>query len=62
VFREATVIASIPSDALVLRRVRRGARTIADLGDGAPVVIGRPVAEALPLLFGRGLLVGEQAR
>ena len=45
-----------------LHRVRRMARTIADLDDGAPVVGGRHVTEALLLRGGRGLLLGEEVR
>ncbi len=45
-----------------LHRVRRTARTIADLDDGAPVVTGRHVTEALLLRGSRGLLLGEEKR
>ena len=45
-----------------LHRVRRMARTIADLDDGAPVVAGRHVTEALLLRGGRTLLLGEEVR
>lgn len=45
-----------------LHRVRRMARTIADLDAGAEVVTGGHVAEALLLRGGRGLLLGEEVR
>jgi magnesium chelatase family protein len=43
-----------------LHRVRRMARTIADLDDGCLVVTGRHVTEALLLRGGRALLLGEE--
>lgn len=45
-----------------LHGVRRTARTIADLDDGAPVVGARHVTEALLLRGGRALLLGEEVR
>jgi hypothetical protein len=38
------------------------ARTIADLDDGAPLVTGRHVTEALLLRGSRALLLGEEVR
>jgi len=45
-----------------LHRLRRMARTIADLDDGAPLVTGRHVTEALLLRGSRALLLGEEVR
>jgi len=45
-----------------LHRVRRVARTVADLGDTGPIVGAPDVAEALFLRGSRALLLGEEGR
>ena len=45
-----------------LHRVRRVARTVADLGDTGPIVGAPEVAEALFLRGSRALLLGEEGR
>ena len=45
-----------------LHRVRRLARTLADLDDAGPIVGARQVSEALFLRGSRALLLGEEVR